>query len=192
MTVLAGPGGYLAWDARTAAGTRAFVMHSTDLLEWDDVDVSAWPSLAEAIDVGDIAIYATADEWIFVPSRSGLSDAIFTSRDGLVWQEAPRPPEMDRPWWIAVVGDRVHAFEGRRDEDMRLRLWTWRRGTAAGPPERVGRRRAFGSIGPPPVAWRGDWVTLALEWPPRSRAVVLWRYAGDAGEGEGQAVMTPR
>jgi hypothetical protein len=177
MDILAGPGGYLAWDDRAGPFARAFLMHSTDLLEWDDVDLSASPRLAQAVDVGDIAIYATDEEWIFVPSRSRLPDTIFTSGDGLVWREAPRPPRMDRPSWIAAVGDEVHAFE--TTENGRDLLWTWPRGESAAPPERAGDRQSRRLT--PPVAWQGDWVTLAFRG--RSGPNALWRYDGDGGEG---------
>jgi hypothetical protein len=162
MTVIAGPGGFLAWDDRNGEGARAFLMYSRDLMQWDDVDLSASPDLLTSIGTGHIAIYATDHEWVFVPSRSTSPNTVFTSRDGLVWQEAARPPEMDRPTWISTVGTEVQALEG--DDPTSLRLWTWRPGEDAGPPEPVTPPpTGHGYHLPAPVSWQGDWVTVAFE-----------------------------
>jgi hypothetical protein len=71
--IRAGPGGFLWWDVRNTSegptGRRSFLMHSTDLVEWDDVDVSGSPRLAEAVNAGVIAHF-TDDEWIFTGRRA--------------------------------------------------------------------------------------------------------------------------
>jgi hypothetical protein len=174
MSLLSGPGGFLAWDDRAGEDSRAFLMHSTDLLEWEDVDLSGARGPAEAVDQGDIAIHSTDEGWFFVPSRSVAPDTIFTSRDGLAWQEAPRPPGMDRPFWVAAVGDEIHAFE-RRVNGPSL-LWTWRHGEAAGAPERAGLRQRIGLF--PPIEWQGDGVTLNFR-APTEWSLELWRYEDD-------------
>jgi hypothetical protein len=187
MGILAGPGGFLAWDARAGEGTQPFLMYSTDLLDWEDVDLTA-SGLGNAVDAGDFAVHATGKEWILVPDQQVAPDSIFTSRDGRAWEEAPRPPQMEHPGWIAAIGDEVHAFQGLHDGldagsgRSRVRLWTWRPGETAGSPEQARpRRSAFQYRLGPPVEWQSGWFSLVFEVR-GPQPVALWRYDGSADE----------
>jgi hypothetical protein len=173
LTVRSGPSGFLAWDSGESGVSRPVLMHSRDLLEWRDVDLSTSPSLEAAIVDRGSVIFATDDEWILVPRRSRLPDSILTSSDGDVWQQVPRPPGMDSPSWIVRIGDQVQAYESPGDGRNDYRLWTWQLGEMAASPE-----ESKTSLGGPPVEWQGSWITRTSRGP-HNRELTFWRSDGE-------------
>jgi hypothetical protein len=146
MSVLRGPGGYLAWQGGGQDLTvPTSMMRSTDLTGWDEV------ALPEPLTQGNdafagISVFALEDEWVLIPSAVKLPDTIYTSVDGLDWQEAPRPPRMDYEdmvSWVARVGDQAQAvgvaMAPADDLPSPTSLWTWELGQPAGEPETLGQ-----------------------------------------------------
>jgi hypothetical protein len=177
MSVLRGPGGYLAWQGGgqdLTVPTR--MIRSTDLTGWDEV-VLPKPLTKGHDAFAGISVFALEDEWVLIPSAAKLPDTIYTSVDGLVWQKAPRPPRMDYEdlvYWVADVDDEVQAVGVAKaptdDQPSPTSLWTWKLGQPAGEPETLwsGHGGDESLVIGAPVAFDGGHIALG--------GLSLWRF----------------
>ena len=115
------------------------LLHSADATDFQEVELPA--ALTEGDDaLAGVSIFALADRWVLVPSEVKLPETIYTSADGLTWEEAPRPTRMTEDVrWIANVGDEAQAFGYGTPEEADpselvptpTALWAWQLGEAA-------------------------------------------------------------
>jgi hypothetical protein len=182
FSIARGPGGFLMWRGggqdRTVP-TR--LLHSVDATDFKEVELPA--ALTEGDDAfAGVAVFALADRWVLVPSDVKLPDTIYTSVDGLTWEEAPRPAGMTEPVrWIANVGDEAQAFgygtppEADPSElvPTPTALWAWQLGEAA-PEAAVLDPEGDDSIDAP-VEFAGGYTALGRDGD-EDPHLTVWRY----------------
>jgi hypothetical protein len=175
MPALRGPGGFLEWQGGGQdRNLPTVVLHRSEDLSLSEVPVADALGGSTSLDNG-IQIFALPDRWVLVASESKTPDTIYTSANGLDWQEAPRPEGMAQGEirWVAEVGDEVQAFGTVVGEDgARGGLWGWQLGEAAGEPELLDASDEFIDA---PVAWQGGHVATGLDMGRRSH-LTLWRF----------------
>ena len=125
FSIARGPGGFLMWRGGGQDETRPTrLLHSADATDFQEVELPA--ALTEGDDaLAGVSVFALADRWVLVPSEVKLPDTIYTSTDGLTWEEAPRPAGMtedrslDRERRRRSPGLRLRHTRGGRPERAR-------------------------------------------------------------------------
>lgn len=175
MSIAHGPGGFVAWQGGGQDRMLPTVMiHSDDLTAWTEVGLPAALGKGKAA-FGGIQVFPLEDQWVLIPSEAKLPDTIYTSADGVDWQEAPRPPRMMEGMvsWITQVGDQARAFGTLTDDDgSPTGLWSWQPGEPAA--DAVVLSDSGDEFIDAPVAWQDGYAATGLERN-RDQYLDFWR-----------------
>lgn len=185
MSMLRGPGGYLAWQ-----GGGQEVVTPPKVLHWRDLQAPPTEvTLPEPLRMSGpddrttlIRIFALDDRWVMLGEESDTPDVIYTSTDGLEWQAVPRPPGMraEDVDWLVQVGDDVVADGWVFGEDAARRgVWSWRLGEEVGPAETLAG--SGDEHIDAPVPWRDGYVALGHEYG-RDQFHTLWQMGGETAD----------
>jgi hypothetical protein len=163
------------------------LLRSADAMDFTEVELPAALAEGRPAQAG-ITIFPLADEWVLVPSQVKLPDTIYTSSDGVTWEDAPRPSRMTEDIrWIAPVGGQTQAFGYATaiEEDPSdlvptpTALWTWQVGQASGEPTDFDPQGD--DVLDAPVAFGGGSMAVGFDGGGPGLLITVWRHEPAAG-----------